>query len=103
MEVYNRKIRFEATDLDASCHGWIAIDNIKIQQNAEGACETIPIEAQITTIPPATTEPATTKDPEQFPACKFEGGACGWTSNEDDRWVIRISKPTRFGWLRLEI
>ena len=81
VEVYNRKVRFEGIKEGAQNIGWIAIDNILAAGGEEG-CETIPQEAQITTVPPETT-PATTNDPDQFPACKFETGTCGWTSNKD--------------------
>ena len=82
VEVYNRRVRFQGLkEGEDQSHGWVAVDNIKVGGNENG-CPTIPLEAQMTTVPPATT-PATTKDPDQFPACKFENGMCGWTSNKD--------------------
>ena len=62
-------------------YGWLGIDGIEVLESGDGTCETLPKEAQITTIPPETTTPA---NQDQFPECDFEGDAtCGWTSNKD--------------------
>ena len=60
VEVYNRKVKFEAQKTGEHDKGWVAIDNINVEAT-EGNCETIPQEAQISTVLPETT---TTEKPK---------------------------------------
>lgn len=53
VEVYNRKVMFTAEMGGEGVHGWVGIDNIMVSEGE--SCDTIPSEAQVSTVPPETT------------------------------------------------
>lgn len=56
VEVNNRKVQFEAVK-GGVAEGWVAIDKIVVVEN-RNECETVPLEAQLTTVLPETTTPS---------------------------------------------
>lgn len=80
VEVINRQVKIVTVRGEGES-GWAAIDYIHVVN--ESPCRILPPQANpATTAAPQTTQP--TQDPDHFPACKFEGGTCGWTSNKDE-------------------
>ena len=55
MEVYNRKVIFEAVKQGEIDHGYVGLDNVNLIEPGEEECITIPESAQVSTIPPDTT------------------------------------------------
>ena len=57
VEVYNRKVIFEATKQGEEEHGYVALDNVMVVEAGEDGCLTVPEEAKVSTVPPETTTP----------------------------------------------
>ena len=58
--------------------GYVAIDSLIFKDN--GNCETIPVEATVTTPTPAITTTAYTPS---LANCDFEQGLCGWSKDSE--------------------
>ena len=76
VEVYNRKVIFEATKQGEEEHGYVALDNVMVVEAGEDGCLTVPEEAKVSTVPPETTTPTKpagiTRDVDPDPDKGFE-------------------------------